>query len=366
MFEINLVPDIKTQMLSAQRRRNLVVFICIIVAAGAAGVSLLISSVMFGQNVIMSAKDRDIAMLNERVTDFSSLNSFLTIQNQLAAIDDIHYNRRLASRVFNVVDFLRSSVASRASVMIYSLNVNVYSDTLLIEGQIDDLNVPSNDFAALEAFKKTAELATYDYGRYMRYDRTENAWVEIPSMCIVEGMWREGYGDMRIYGAFQDQMKGCTIDGSTGLDYQTEDVDVDGYLVTNVMIDNLILRDMTGEEYEKAISNNESYFRSECISRYRGEDSSGRERWFTENSCMLLAEPMSFSQQSNGKDANSGALVLAFTAHITLDPGVLAFRNRHVIIIGPTVRNVTDSYLQVSDMFTNEAIRCGANDEACR
>ena len=41
------------------------------------------------------------------------------------------------------------------------------------------------------------------------------------------------------------------------------------------------------------------------------------------------------------------------------------FKNKHMIAIGPMGQNVTDSYVQIGNMFTQEAAECEAGDTAC-
>ena len=49
MLEINLIPDVKKELLKAQRMRNLVTFASIVVAGFSIGVIILMSMVLAGQ-----------------------------------------------------------------------------------------------------------------------------------------------------------------------------------------------------------------------------------------------------------------------------------------------------------------------------
>ena len=58
-------------------------------------------------------------------------------------------------------------------------------------------------------------------------------------------------------------------------------------------------------------------------------------------------------------------LVLRFTATVKLDANVFKFVNKHMRVVGPSRQNVTDSYTQIRDMFTEEAADCAPGDTQC-
>ena len=65
MFEINLVPDIKEQLLRKLRLRNFVIFVSIIVAGASAGVVVILGGIVTGQNIAMTAQDAEIQCRSE-------------------------------------------------------------------------------------------------------------------------------------------------------------------------------------------------------------------------------------------------------------------------------------------------------------
>ena len=42
-----------------------------------------------------------------------------------------------------------------------------------------------------------------------------------------------------------------------------------------------------------------------------------------------------------------------------------AFRNKHIMAIGPNGQNVTDSYVQLEKLFAAPAEKCDASDTEC-
>ena len=113
-----------------------------------------------------------------------------------------------------------------------------------------------------------------------------------------------------------------------------------------------------------------AHFESECI-RYSGVENSntGAVTWSNSNeSCYLVpdgSDGIKITDSSNGRDS-SDDLVLRFSAVITLTPDVFRFSNHHVLSLGPSGRyNVTDSYVQIQDMFTQKASDCDPTDKSC-
>ena len=109
------------------------------------------------------------------------------------------------------------------------------------------------------------------------------------------------------------------------------------------------------------------HFESECI-KYSGQEVSTNEgnsiKWSAENNCKMVPEGTQITDSSNGRDANNN-LVLRFTAVLAVDPVIFAYNTKHVMTIGPTGQNVTDSYQQIKGMFAAAAKDCRADDSEC-
>ena len=55
-YEINLVPEVKMQMIKAQKMRNLVLFICIVVSSVAVGAVVVLFGIKSGQDIAISSQ----------------------------------------------------------------------------------------------------------------------------------------------------------------------------------------------------------------------------------------------------------------------------------------------------------------------
>ena len=107
------------------------------------------------------------------------------------------------------------------------------------------------------------------------------------------------------------------------------------------------------------------HFDSECIEYSGAETGEDKVRWTATNEgCLLAEEGAAIRDSSNGKDS-SGNLVLRFNATIKINEEVFSYANKHVMAIRPGRQNVTDSYVQIRNMFDERARDCTAADTDC-
>lgn len=370
MFEVNLVPDVKNEMIKALKIRNLILFICIVVSAAAIGVVLVLFSIKGGQDFALSQQDNKLKSLSQQLNSYDGIDEFLTIQDQLGKISSLSENKQAASRVFGILGVMLPQSAGR--VTLSSLNVNledIKSPVLEMEGQADAQVEPFIDYRVLEAFKKNTARINYDYGRYVDKDGNE-----IPTACISEsdesGNILQESGNY--YANWYKNRNGCDPSKEEATDDKestqtteatTEEVNVDEptriwrtpqynkwYKAKHMTLDGEI--------------SGVAHFASKCIT-YSGLEVGDSIKWSSENSCLVAEDGAEVSESSNAKD-DSDNLVLRFTASVRIDPEVFAYKNKHMILIGPSGQNVTDSYVQIGDMFAKRAEDCEAGDATCQ
>ena len=98
------------------------------------------------------------------------------------------------------------------------------------------------------------------------------------------------------------------------------------------------------------------HFASACIT-YSGNETDSTVNWNStvSDDCMMAPEGIEITNSTNGKQTG-GSLVLMFSAILRLNPDIFSFKNKHVITILPSGhQNVTDSFMQVGDMFAEQA-----------
>lgn len=445
-YEINLVPDIKSDMIKAQKKRNLMFFICIVISIVSVSTVAILGSIKGAQDITMAGQDTHLKNLSNKITNYEELPEFLTIQNQLKGISDIEDNQKVLSRA---IGFLSAFLdVGDDEVKASELSIDLSTTTLTFDGQADAKKAPNIDYRVLESFMKRTNLMMFDYGRYV--DSTGN---EIPSRCIEEynsenKMFEENGS---IYAIWKRGEKGCdpgrddyavNEDGSVTIseidadleatkmvngtsqvsqvngtnkkpDEALEDDENEKKIVKNYVPSEKIYRTpqftdwakgtpfytksdgveddrpaLVTSEDGKTVYNtvyykytpkievgsgevsNIPHFESKCIT-YSGEetgdtDDSGNAKiqWSAENSCSLVPEGIQITESANGRNQDN-QLVLTFSAVIQVNPDAFAFKNKHVMAIGPNGQNVTDSYVQLEKLFTAPATECSGTDTEC-
>lgn len=413
-YEINLVPAVKAQMIKAQKVRNLVLFICIVVSSVAVGVVVILFGIKSGQDIAISNQGKRMELMSNKINEFSEMKDLVTIQDQLGKISDILDKKTVLSRVFGALSVMLPE--GEDEVKMSELRVDLQTNTLTLEGQADARKDPLIDYRVLESFKKGVALTKYDYGRYV--DATGN---EIPTQCVSEAD-AEGnaykVGD-NFFAWWDVTIPGCeavplgTLD-DTGAEYYytreaetetgTEEYtgametrcDENGENCQEVPAPEIVCDDNGENCVEVPVELKEvvlkvkiwrtpqfnpwygskkmdlegkitgiEHFNSACIS-YRGTDTRGTVRWTSvhDETCMLAPGGLEVLSSSNGRN-ESDNLVLKFSARTEFSEAFFGFQNKHMIAIGPLGQNVTDSYVQIGNMFAQEARECDPDDKEC-
>ena len=94
------------------------------------------------------------------------------------------------------------------------------------------------------------------------------------------------------------------------------------------------------------------YFESQCL---QYDDSGNFDEEATISECSILSEDGLFVSNSGWGKGPEDKMVLSFSVNLTLDPRLFLSSSKHMQIIGPSRQNVTDSYIQVRDMFAEKA-----------
>jgi len=155
MIEINLVPDVKQELIHARMVRSTVVSVAIIITIVAAALVAVLAAYVFGvQTVRGTVADGDIKKGSSQLAQVEDLSKILTIQNQLTKLNALNDAKTINSRVFDLL--LAVIPPAPNTVQISSLVVDTTAGTISLEGQ-----TPS--YPSLETFKKTVGLANVRY-----------------------------------------------------------------------------------------------------------------------------------------------------------------------------------------------------------
>lgn len=161
MIEVNLIPDVKLELIKARRARAKVVSICITICVVSFGVVAVLCAYIFGVQTVRNVlADNTITSQYQELKKVDDLSKILTIQNQLSKISTLNDNKKVYSRTFDMLSAIVPS--SPNQVQISSLNIDANKKTITIEGQA------ANSYAALEVFKKMI------HGAQVQYNDNEN------------------------------------------------------------------------------------------------------------------------------------------------------------------------------------------------
>ena len=218
MYEISLVPDVKSELLQKQKLRNFIIFVCIIVACVCVGVILIMLSITGGQAFTIGTQEKEIGCRTNGVNPnnkkdscsdygvpvmtFKNVNELLTIQDQMKNLGALNNNKIKFSRVFGLLDVILPDGTSNGDIVrINELTSDVSQNILSFDAVGEAKN--KIGYHALETFRKGTERTYFDYGSYMRPDG-EGGYVEIPSFCIKEYI-EKGY----TYAKYTKGAPGC-------------------------------------------------------------------------------------------------------------------------------------------------------------
>ena len=177
-YEVNLVPDVKLQMIRLQKIRNLVFFICIVVSIASISTVAVLGGIKGTQDLLISGQESHIKNLSDKITTYKELPDFLTIQDQLKKLSEINKNRPVLSRVFPILRNLFPTGAD--TITMSELNVNLDTATLNFDAQANAGEEPKIDYRVLESFKKSVNMMKYDFGRFVTATGDQ-----IPTRCII-------------------------------------------------------------------------------------------------------------------------------------------------------------------------------------
>lgn len=155
MIEINLIPDVKQELLKAQRTRAAVISASILISIITGGIVVALILYIFGAQTLRSSiLDGQIKDGAAKLASVEDLSKMLTIQNQLTKISDLNADKNMSSRVFDML--LAVTPAGDNSVQFSQINVDTEETTIRLEGQ-------TGTYDSMEVFKKTVASAIIEY-----------------------------------------------------------------------------------------------------------------------------------------------------------------------------------------------------------
>lgn len=147
MIQINLIPDVKRELIHAQHMRYTAITISILTAAAAVGIVVLLGIGLGAQKLHESYARSQITSKLKKLQAVENIEYALTIQNQLSKLGEVHTNKSMNSRLFDLMRVVNP--ADPNSVKISTLTLDPSAKTIRIEGSA------ANGYPAVETFRKT-------------------------------------------------------------------------------------------------------------------------------------------------------------------------------------------------------------------
>ncbi|HEV7951882.1 MAG TPA: hypothetical protein VGO98_00710 [Candidatus Saccharimonadales bacterium] len=158
MIEINLVPDVKQELINAQRVRTNVISIAILVGLAAIGIVVVLAVWVFAvQTARGFVYDKTITEESQKLSQVPDLSNTLTIQNQLNKLSAMHNDKHINSRLFDVLAAINPQAPN--TVTVSNVSLDSATKTIKIEAQAESA------YPGLEVFKKTINAAKFEYAK---------------------------------------------------------------------------------------------------------------------------------------------------------------------------------------------------------
>ena len=169
MISINLLPDVKKDLLRVRRERNLVVTVSVIAVGVSVGILLVLGATLGGMTVAKMATESSIESNEKKIDDAiknDQLNRYLTIQNQLSQIDGLKGGQQIYSRLMDYLVALNPAAPNNATlqnVILSSSGTSSSSSSSSADGITVTLEGSTADFASLNVYKNTLINAQISY-----------------------------------------------------------------------------------------------------------------------------------------------------------------------------------------------------------
>lgn len=147
MIQINLIPDVKQEMLRAQRMRNVAISLSIVVGIVAVGIITTLALILGAQTAVQKFEEGQITSGYKKLSSVSDLNSALTVQNQLASISGQNDKRTVDSRLLDVLAAINPAAPN--DVKLSKVTLDPTQGTITLEGS------SVGGYPATDVFRKT-------------------------------------------------------------------------------------------------------------------------------------------------------------------------------------------------------------------
>lgn len=167
LVEINLVPEVKYELLVARSNRDRVLSWSIIISASALAVVLILLIVVFlAQAIVIGNQKQQIKDNFAKYSKYEGVNELLTIQNQLSNLKTIHDQKPITSRIFDVLS--STIVRNQLNVKLNKVELNPHDNKVVIEAYSEV------GYQELERLQKTIQDTRVAYIDQQDYNQVKD------------------------------------------------------------------------------------------------------------------------------------------------------------------------------------------------
>lgn len=187
MIEINLIPDVKQELIKAERVRSGVISTAILVGIASVAVVAVLGGLIGGQAIASKIADDSIKDQNAELIGKPDLTNTLTIQNQLTKLSKMHADKKIDSRLFDMMIAINPAAPNNATFS--SIKLDPATKTISIEGQ------SSGGFAAVEVLKKTILNTKVSYLNKVDKNADDNDVIREAALATAVDVKEISYGE---------------------------------------------------------------------------------------------------------------------------------------------------------------------------
>lgn len=155
MIQVNLIPDVKKELIHARYIRSRIILVSIITSIVSISILVILAIYSYGfQTVVNANLDTNITKESNTFFAVEDLSKMLTIQKQLETISTLNEGKKINSRFNDMIN--KINPASPNTVLYNSITIDSVEQTISLEGQ-------TTGYPAYETFKKTLSNAVVKY-----------------------------------------------------------------------------------------------------------------------------------------------------------------------------------------------------------
>jgi hypothetical protein len=167
MLQLNLLPDVKKELIRAQQQRNLVVSVAVFICIGAGVLVAILLGAIGTLNIQAGGLEKQITdnekILNDQVNDpVLDLNGYLMIQNQLTQLDGLKSSQPAFSRLLDYLSTLNPGL-NEADINNVELSSVLVTADPTTGNTVVRLQGKTTDYPAFDVYQTTLMNAKMTY-----------------------------------------------------------------------------------------------------------------------------------------------------------------------------------------------------------